>query len=82
MKQSSIVIVNIYVFRMAKVISYDQYGFPSQEICVYFTWKAIYEDLPSKMAVAFETSDMILTKEQADHKFPPRTDQQPACVEI
>ena len=26
--------------------------------------------LLSKMAVAFETSDMILSKEQAEHKFP------------
>ena len=65
---SSIVMENIiYVFQMGKVISYDQYGFPSREICIYFTWKAIYEDLPSKMAVAFETSDTILTKEQAEH---------------
>ena len=45
--------------------------FPSLDICIYFSWKAIYKDPPSKMAVAFETSDMILTKEQAKHKFPP-----------
>ena len=35
--------------------------------CIYFSWKAINGDLPSKMVVAFETSDMILTKEQAKH---------------
>ena len=60
---------------MGKVISYDPYGFPSQEICIYFSWKAIYADLPSKMAIAFETSDMILTKEQTEHKFPLHRDQ-------
>ena len=35
--------------------------------------------LLSKMAVAFETSDMILSKEQAEHKFPPQRHQQPTC---
>ena len=35
--------------------------------CIYFCWKAIYGDLPSKMALAFKTSDMILTKEQTEH---------------
>ena len=34
------------------------------------------------MAVAFETSDMILTREQAEHKFPPRREERPVCVEI
>lgn len=34
----------IYVFRMGKVIGYDPYGFPSREICIYFSWKAIYGD--------------------------------------
>ena len=38
----------IYVFRMGKVIGNDPYGFPSQEICIYFTWKASYGD---KLAV-------------------------------
>ena len=59
------------VLRMGKMIGYDPYGFPSRELCIYFSWKAIYGDLPSKMAVAFETFDMILTKEQLKHKFPP-----------
>ena len=52
----------VYVFSMGKVIGYDPYCFPSQEVCIYFSWKAIYGDLPSKMAVAFETSDTILVK--------------------
>ena len=52
---------------MGKVSGYDPYGFPSLDICIYFSWKAIYGDLPTKMAVAFETFDMILTKEQAEH---------------
>ena len=34
----------IYVFQMGKVIGYDPYGFPSREICIYFSWKAIYGD--------------------------------------
>ena len=38
----------IYVFRMGKVIGYDPYGFPSREICIYFSWKAKYGD---KLAV-------------------------------
>ena len=49
------------------MISSDPYAFPSRELCIYFSWKAIYGDIPSKMAVAFETSDMILTKKQAEH---------------
>ena len=57
----------LYVLRMGKMIGYDPYGFPSLELCIYFSWKAIYGDLPTKMAVAFETSNMILTKEQAEH---------------
>ena len=52
---------------MRKVIGYDPYCFPSQEVCIYFSWKAIYGDLPSKMAVAFKTCNTILTKEQAEH---------------
>ena len=38
----------IYVFRMGKVIGWDPYGFPSREICIYFSWKAKYGD---KLAV-------------------------------
>ena len=38
----------IYVFGMGKVIGWDPYGFPSQEICIYFSWKAKYGD---KLAV-------------------------------
>jgi len=34
----------IYVFRMEKVIGYDPYGLSSREICIYFSWKAIYGD--------------------------------------
>ena len=34
----------IYVFRMGKVIGWDPYGFPSREICIYFSWKAKYGD--------------------------------------
>ena len=52
---------------MGKVIGNDPYGFPSREICIYFSWKAIYGDLPCKMAVAFETSNTILTKEEVEN---------------
>ena len=38
----------IYVSGMGKVIGWDPYGFPSQEICIYFSWKAKYGD---KLAV-------------------------------
>ena len=57
----------IYVFWMGKVIGYDPYCFPSREVGIYFSWKAIYGDLPSKLAVAFETSDTILMKQQVEH---------------
>ena len=57
----------IYVFWMGKVIGYDPYCFPSQEVGIYFRWKAIYGDLPSKLAITFETSDTILTKQQVEH---------------
>lgn len=38
----------IYVFRLRKVIGYDPYGFPSREICIYYSWKPKYGD---RMAV-------------------------------
>ena len=56
--------------------------FPVDKYVHILDRKAIYRDLPSKRAVAFETSDMILTKEQAKHKYPPHRDQQPACIKI
>ena len=34
------------------------------------------------MAIAFETADMILTHDQAEHKFPPCREEQSASVEI
>ena len=37
-------IIYIYVFRMGKVVGCDPYGFPSREICIYFSWKAKYGD--------------------------------------
>ena len=33
-----------YVIRMGKVVGYDPDGFPSREICIYFSWKAVYGD--------------------------------------
>ena len=29
----------IYVFKMPKVIGFDPWGFPSKEICIYYSWK-------------------------------------------
>lgn len=44
----------IYVFRM---IGYDSYGFPSREICIYFSWKVIYGNrMPVISAYPFSRS--------------------------
>ena len=29
---------------MGMVIGYEPYGFPCREMCIYFSWKAIYGD--------------------------------------
>ena len=34
----------MYVFRMGKVIGHDPFGFPSQEICIYYSWNLAYGD--------------------------------------
>ena len=38
----------IHVFWMGKVIGYDPYCFPSQEVYIYFSWKASMEIYPPK----------------------------------
>jgi len=34
----------MYVFKMRKVIGFCPWGFPTDEICVYFSWKESYSD--------------------------------------
>ena len=34
----------MYVFKMKKVIGVGPWGFPTNEICVYFSWKEAYGD--------------------------------------
>jgi len=34
----------MYIFKMKKVIGVCPWGYPTNEICVYFSWKEAYED--------------------------------------
>ena len=38
----------IYVFRLGKVVGTDPWGFPSRDLCIYYSWKPAYGD---RMAV-------------------------------
>ena len=34
----------MYVFKLDKVIGICPWGFPKQEICIYYSWKEVYGD--------------------------------------